>query len=104
MPSLASLSKVGLVFAVIYIAIAVWVVFSERTSPSGGGWISLNGMASFLITFPVSAPLEIMGARPDYQKTFDMTAAILVCAVLVYFVGAGLEWIVRQAFMPGPDS
>lgn len=53
MPSLASLSKVGLVLAAIYIAIAVWVVFSERTSPSGGGWISLNGMASFLITFPV---------------------------------------------------
>ncbi|MBK8837685.1 MAG: hypothetical protein IPO30_03025 [Hyphomonadaceae bacterium] len=104
MPSLASLSKVGLVLAIIYILLAVWVVFTERTSPSGGGWISLNGMASFLITFPVSMPLEIIGARPNYQKTFDMAAAILVCAALVYFVGAGVEWLVRLALTPDADS
>lgn len=104
MPSLATLSKVGLVLAVIYVALAAWVVFTERTSPSGGGWISLNGMASYLITIPVSMPMEMLGARPDYQKTFDMAAAILVCALLVYFIGAGLEWIVRQVLMPGPDS
>jgi hypothetical protein len=80
------------------------VVVSERTSTGGGGWISLNGMASFLITFPVSAPLEMMGARPDYQKTIDMGAAILACAVLVYFIGAGLGWLARQMFTAGPDS
>lgn len=97
-----ALSKVGLVLAAIYIAIAVWVVISERTSP-GGGWISLNGMASFLITFPVSAPLEIMGARPDYQKNIDIGGAVLVCAALVYFVGAGLDWVVAQ-MLRGPDS
>ena len=95
-------SKVGLVLAAIYIAIAVWVVFTERTNPSGG-WISLNGMASFLITFPVSAPLEIMGARPDYQKNIDIGAAILACAALVYAIGAGLDWLIAQ-MLRGPDS
>jgi hypothetical protein len=99
-----AISKAGAALALIYIAIAMWVVVSERTSTGGGGWISLNGMASFLITFPVSAPLEMMGARPDYQKTIDMGAAILACAVLVYFIGAGLGWLARQMFTAGPDS
>ena len=103
-----TISKVGLVLALVYIAFAAWVVFSERTSPPGGGWISLSGMASYIVTIPVSLPMEILGAKPDYQKTLDIGAAILACAVLVYFVGAGLEWLVRQMFMPntgaGPDS
>lgn len=93
-----ALSKTGLGLAILYIAFAAWVVFSERTSPPGGGWISLNGMASFLVTFPVSAPMEMMGARPDYHKTLDIGAAILACAVLVYCLGAGLEWLARQMF------
>jgi len=99
-----ALSKFGLALALIYIAIAIWVVFTERTSSGGGGWISLNGMASYIITMPVSLPMEMLGAKPDYQKTFDMAAAILICATLVYFVGAGLEWFVRQLFGAGSDS
>jgi hypothetical protein len=99
-----TLSKFGVVLALVYAAFAIWVVFSERTSPPGGGWISLSGMASYLVTLPVSLPMELIGAKPDYQKTFEIGAAILACAVLVYFIGAGLEWIVRQMFMPGPDS
>lgn len=100
-----TISKFGAVIALIYIAIAIWVVFTERTSSGGGNWISLNGMGSFLITFPVSMPLEMVGARPDYQKTFDMGVAILVCAILVYYVGAGLDWFVRLLIsLPGGDS
>jgi len=99
-----AMSKTGAVLALVYVAVAIWVVVSERTGSGSGGWISLNGMGSFLITFPVSAPLEIMGMRPDYQKTFDIGAAILACAVLVYFIGAGLEWLVRQMFAGRPDS
>lgn len=99
-----TISRAGAALALVYLAVAIFVVVSERTSTGGGGWISLNGMASFLITFPVSAPLEMMGARPDYQKTIDMSAAILACAVLVYFLGAGLGWLVRQMFTAGPDS
>ena len=99
-----TISKTGAVLALVYVVLAIWVVVSERTSPGGGGWISLNGMASFLVTFPVSMPLEMLGARPDYQKTLDIGAAILVCAALVYFLGAGLVWLARQLFTPGPDS
>ena len=93
-----TISKTGAVIALIYVAIAVWVVFTERTSPPGGNWISLDGMGSYLITLPVSAPMEMLGARPDYKKTLDMGAAILACGALVYFVGAGVEWLVRQIF------
>lgn len=96
-------SRIGLVLAAIYIAIAVWVVISERSSPGGGNWISLNGMASFLVTFPVSAPLEILGSKPDYQKNVDIGGAILACAVLAYFVGAGVDWLIGQ-MLRGPDS
>jgi hypothetical protein len=96
-------SSVGLVLAAIYAAFAIWVVISERTSPPGGGWISLSGMASYLITFPVSAPMEILGARPDYRKNIDIGAAILVCAMLVYLLGASLEWLIGQ-MLAGPDS
>jgi hypothetical protein len=99
-----TISKVGAVLALVYLAFAVWVVFTERTSSGGGNWISLSGMASYLVTIPVSLPLELMGAKPDYQKTFEIGAAILACAVLMYWIGAGLEWVVRQMFMPGPDS
>ena len=98
-----SLSKLGAVLALAYAAFAIWVVFTERATP-GGGWINLNGMASYLVTLPVSAPMEMLGARPDYQKTFDMTAAILVCAALVYLAGAGLEWLVRLLVSAGRDS
>ncbi len=64
-----------MVLALVYIAFAVWVVFSERTSPPGGGWISLSGMASYIVTIPVSLPMEMLGAKPDYQKTVDIGAA-----------------------------
>jgi hypothetical protein len=93
-----TISKTGAVIALIYVAIAVWVVFTERTSPPGGDWISLDGMGSYLITLPVSAPMEMIGARPDYKNTLDMGAAILGCGVLVYLAGAGAEWLVRQIF------
>ena len=99
-----TISKVGAALAVIYVAIAFLVVVSERTSPSGGNWISLNGMGSLLITLPVSAPLEMMGVRLDYQKTLEIGSAILACAVLVYLIGAGLGWLARQIFAAGPDS
>ena len=99
-----TISKTGAALALIYVAIAIWVVVSERTSPPGGNWISLNGMGSYLITLPVSAPLEMVGTRPDYQKTLEIGAAILVCVALVYFIGAGLGWLARQIFTAGPDS
>lgn len=87
-------SKAGFVAALIYAAFAIWVVVSERTQ-SAGGWISLSGMATWIVTFPVSAPFEALGMRPDYRKNVDMAVTIAVCALLVYCVTAGAAWLVR---------
>ncbi len=93
-------STFGLVLTVIYIAVAIFVVASDRGSTSGG-WISLNGILTFLITFPVSLIGEKMGMRPDFRRNTDMAFAIGVCAVLVYFIGAGLARLARAMFAGG---
>lgn len=75
----------GLVIAVLYAACAIGVVATERgESPSG--WITLQGMGSFLVTMPVSAPAELLGMKLDFRKNLDMAVAIGGCAALVYFV------------------
>jgi hypothetical protein len=99
-----TLSKVGLVLAVIYIVLAVGVLWQDRTGTGGGNWISLSGMSTYLVTIPVSAPFELMGAKLDYKKNIDMALAIGGCAVLVYLVGAGLGWIAKMMFAPPPQD
>jgi hypothetical protein len=92
-----AVSRFGAVFVVLYLAVAVWIVREDRQSP-GGGWISLNGMASYLITLPVSVIGEKLGARPDYRRNVDMIFAIGVCTVLLYFMGAGLGKLAHFIF------
>lgn len=82
-------SILGGVLAAIYVVFAVLVIASDRQS-KGGGWITLNGMASFLVTFPVSAPLEMLGHKLQFRRNIEMTAVVASCAFLVYFVGAGI--------------
>lgn len=97
-----ALSKFGVGVALVYLVFAVWVVFSERTQ-SAGGWISLSGMATWIVTFPVSAPLDALGMKPDYRKNVDMALTIAVCTLLVYFVMAGAAWLVRTMLSSGPE-
>lgn len=92
-----SFSKFGAVLAVLYLAAAIWIVGGERRS-TGGGWITLNGMGTFLITLPVSALGEKLGARPDYRRNMDMTFAIGVCAILIYLLGAALGKLAHFIF------
>lgn len=96
-------SKVGLVLAVIYVAFAVMVMIQDRTS-TASGWITLQGMATYLVTMPISAPFELMGMKLDYKKNIDMGLAIAGCAVMVYFIGAGLSWIAHAMFRPPPSD
>jgi hypothetical protein len=97
MPEWMPLSRFGAVLAVLYLVFAIWVLVTERTTQAGG-WINLNGMATYLVTFPVSLPLEAIGMRPDYKKTLDMVLTIGSCTVLVYFIGAGASAMVRFLF------
>jgi hypothetical protein len=92
-----AVSKLGAVLAILYLAVAVCIVREDRQSRSSG-WISLSGLASYLITLPVSVIGEKLGARPDYRRNVDMTFAIGVCTVLLYFTGAGLGKLAHFIF------
>ena len=100
MPSWIPRSTFGAVLAVIYIAVAVFIVGGDR-GKVGTGWASLNGITTFLITFPVSLIGEKLGMRVDFRRNADMAFAIGVCAVLTYFLGAGLAKLARLIFSGG---
>lgn len=88
-------SITGGIASLLYTVAAIFVVYQERHGSSGGGWISLSGMASWLVTAPVSLPFELLGAKLDFRSNVHMAFAILVCAALVYGVGLGVEKGVR---------
>lgn len=87
------MSVTGLTFAICYAAFAIFVVVQERKPSTGGNWITLPGMASFIVTLPVSGVCELMGAKLDSRKNTHMALAVGGCALLVYCVGAGAEWL-----------
>ncbi len=89
MPPWFPRSTFGIVLVVLYVAVAIFVVRSDRNA-TGGGWITLHGMGTSLITFPVSVVGENLGMRPDYRRNSDMIFAIGLTAMGVYFAGAGL--------------
>jgi hypothetical protein len=101
MPDWIPVSRFGAVLAVLYAALAIFVVTVERAPGSGGGWISLSGMGSYLVTLPVSAPFDLLGQKLDYKRNLDMGFAVLACATLVYLAGAGLAWLVSQILQAG---
>ena len=94
MPSWLPRSLFGAVLAIIYLVVAVIAVVTDRRDQSGG-WISLKGMGAYLVTFPISCLGEALGLKPDYRRNLDMAIAIGVCAVLMYFLGAGLARLMR---------
>ena len=91
-------STFGAVLALLYLVAAIWIVLGERKGGSGGGWISLTGMASYLATFPVSVVGEFLGAKPDFRRNLDMGFALMVCTALVYLTGAGIGKLARLIF------
>ena len=87
----------GLVLATIYLVLAIVAVILDRKE-TGGGWITLRGMASYLITLPVSAVGELISMKPDFRRNVDMAFVIGLCTVLVYFCGASIGKLARLAF------
>ena len=55
-------------------------------------------LVSYLVTFPVSALGERLGARPSYDRNIDMAFAIGGCAAIVYLIGAGLGAVAKLLF------
>ncbi len=89
LPSWIPRSTFGLVMAGLYGLTAVTTVTLERQNTSGG-WITLRGMGTYLVTLPVSGIGEWLGHRFDYRRNFDMIVAVGTCTVMVYFVSAGV--------------
>lgn len=102
MPTWFPRSSVGLVLAVLYVALGIYAVIDARSN-QGGGWISLKGIGVALVTFPVSLPLEALGFKPRYQRNLDMALLIGACTVLVYFLGVALGRL-AQALWGGTDA
>jgi hypothetical protein len=89
-----TISKAGLALAGLYTAGAGWVVWTERVS-TGGGWINLRFMVSYLVTFPVARLAEWLGLKLDFRRNADALLAVGVCALLVYALGWGAERLFR---------
>ena len=94
MPDWVPVSRFGAVLAALYAAFAVLIVAADRAPGAGGGWISLAGMSSYLVTAPVSLPFEFLGQKLEYKRNLDMGFAIFGCSMIVYLVGAALAWII----------
>ena len=97
MPSWFPRSIFGTVLVIAYVAVAVFLVGRDRKTTSGG-WISIQGLVSYLATFPISALGERLGVRPNYDRNRDMAFAIGGCAVIVYLIGAGLGALAKLMF------
>lgn len=77
-------NRPALLLTGLYIAIALWVVRDSR-APSLGVWPPLPGLGPFLITFPISAPLEaLLRIRLDHRSNLHMAFAISSTALLLY--------------------
>ena len=87
-------STFGLVLATIYLVIAVSVLVMDRKE-SGGGWITLHGMATYVITLPISLLREMIGMKANYRSNVDMAFTIGSCVALVYWVAVGLASVGR---------
>lgn len=67
---------IGLGVGLVYAAFAAFVIASDRR-PHGGGWISLAGLVSYLVTFPIAWLAEKLGHRLDHRRNLDMLIAVL---------------------------
>jgi hypothetical protein len=97
----------GLIPAVIYVVLAVWVVYEEFNC-SGGMDINFCGLGTILVTFPSQIILGSLFSRigweinfmhrPDLVDVTQLTIHIGFSALFVFLVGYGFGWIVRKAF------
>jgi ABC-type multidrug transport system permease subunit len=88
MNSLLPKSTTGLVLALIYIGFAVYVICDDRRAQGGGGFF--RGLISRIVVAPVSAIVEGVGSRLNYQSNLQVGAAVLVTAVIIYWLGFAL--------------
>lgn len=88
-----------LAVTLLYIALALFVIHDDRTY-TGHNWISLDGMTSFLATFPISAFSDaFLQLRLNHRSNLHMAIAVLGTAALI----AALTRL-AQRFLAGGSS
>lgn len=80
--------RIGLAVALIYLAIALYIVIDDRRHPG-----FLVNMGTFLATAPISFPLSLVGLQPDYGNLFIVALLLLANAVLFYRVAKWLAGV-----------
>lgn len=103
-------SVTGTVLCAIYLVIGGYVAQDEIRN-AGGGWITLRGMGTFLVTAPsqlvLGNLLPWLGVpRINYSDLgvlgySQIMLHLLFTAMVVYFLGSGLEWVARRVFAHG---
>jgi len=102
-------SWLGAALALLYTAVATYVVQDELRN-TGGGWINLRGMGTTLVTAPSQVTfglvLEWLGVpRVDYSEPGlgsygQLVLHVAVSAAAVYLLGYGIEWATRRWLLP----
>ncbi len=102
-------SWLGAALALLYTAVAVYVVQDELRNTSGG-WINLRGMGTTLVTAPSQVTfglaLEWLGVpRVDYSEPgagsyIQLVLHVAVTAAAVYLLGYSIEWAARRWLLP----
>jgi hypothetical protein len=80
------MSRAGLWAAGAYVATALFALIYDARAAQGGNWITLKNIVPFLVTFPVSAPLAMMGYEPDLSNRLNVALLLTLCAALIYWV------------------
>jgi hypothetical protein len=102
-------SRLGAAFALLYTAVAVYVVRDELRY-TGGGWINLRGMGTALVTAPSQVTFGVvlgwLGVpQVDYTEPglggySQLVLHVAVSAAAVYLLGCGIEWAARRWLLP----
>ena len=81
--------------------ILVIFVRADRQS-STGGFITLQGMMSGIVTLPVALPLEFLGRKINYRSNWEMGTAILFCGALLFGLSFGALKLVEYLWNSTP--
>lgn len=85
------MSRPGCIAACAYLVLAVAFLWQDSRASTPGAWISLKTIAPFLATFPVSAPLAMLGIEPDLTSKANVALLLLATAALIYWIVASVS-------------
>ena len=101
-------SRLGFALALVYLAVAGRIVWWELHH-SGGGWINLRSLGTTLVTAPSQATVgylfrflgvkQVNFNKPGASGYAQLVIHLLFSAIVIYFLGYGIEWGGRRLLM-----